>query len=318
MRSALRPLAPVAIAAFLLAGLAGCAGDGGGTGSGGGTDDCDAAPSGSVSDAVQVTDGAEGEAPEVAFESPIEVETTQRTVLTEGEGDPLTDADSASIAYVILNGANGEVLETTGYDGQTISVPLDGSVIAGLTDTLLCSTVGSRVVGVIPPAEGFGDQGQQLGLETGDNIVVVADVVEPTAPDLPAPEEWTDNLPTVDLESDPPVVTLPAGDAPAGLLLAVLEEGDGDEVTAADSPSLDYQGTSWSTREVFDQSYGGDPIALPATGYVPGFSAAIIGQKVGSTLLVSIPAELAYGADPAAHQLGGQALLFLIQIRDIG
>jgi peptidylprolyl isomerase len=53
------------------------------------------------------------------------------------------------------------------------------------------------------------------------------------------------------------------------------------------------------------------------TQYVKGFTEALIGQKVGSTLLVSIPPELAYGTDPNAHQLGGQTLLFVIQIRAI-
>ena len=80
---------------------------------------------------------------------------------------------------------------------------------------------------------------------------------------------------------------------------------------------IDYQGTSWQTGEVFDQSYGRQPLNLPVTQYVKGFTQAVIGQKVGSTLLVSIPPELAYGTDPNAHQLGGQTLLFVIQIRAI-
>ena len=81
--------------------------------------------------------------------------------------------------------------------------------------------------------------------------------------------------------------------------------------------TLDYQGTSWQTREIFDQSYGAEPISLAANGFVKGFSAAIEGQKVGSTLLVTIPAEYAYGTDPAAHDLGGQTLLFVIEIKGV-
>jgi len=47
---------------------------------------------------------------------------------------------------------------------------------------------------------------------------------------------------------------------------------------------------------------------------ITGFAAAIVGQKVGSTVLVSIPPDLAYGTDPAKHELGGQTLVFLIHI----
>jgi FKBP-type peptidyl-prolyl cis-trans isomerase len=139
-------------------------------------------------------------------------------------------------------------------------------------------------------------------------VVDVVSIVEPFEPN------WTTDVPEVSFDdAGVPSVTV-EGDAPAELLLAVLEEGDGEVVTAASAPQLDYQGTSWETGEVFDQSYGKQPINLPATQYVKGFTQAIIGQKVGSTLLVSIPPELAYGDDPAAHPLGGQALLFVIQI----
>lgn len=315
MRSVLRPAAPFAIAAILLAGLTACAGDGGGTES---TADCTAAPSGAASDAVEVADGAEGEAPEVTFDSPLEAESTQRTVVTAGEGDVLTDADTATIAYVILNGADGEVIEEAGYGGsQAVAIKLDGSVIAGLTDTLLCSSVGTRVVGVIPPAEAFGEQGSQLGLGADDNIVVVADVLEPVEPEFPEPKAWTDGVPTVDLEADPPVVTLPDTAPPTDLLLTVLEEGDGEVVAGSDSVTVDYQGTSWDTGEIFDQSYGGDPATFALSGVVQGFAAAIAGQKVGSTVLVSIPPALAYGEDPEGAQLGGQTLVFLIHIEAI-
>ncbi len=125
-------------------------------------------------------------------------------------------------------------------------------------------------------------------------MIDLVSIVEPLTP-----ADWTTDVPEVTFDADDaPVVTLPASGPPTELLLAVLEEGDGEVVTAADSPSLDYQGTSWQTGEVFDQSYGSSPIALPATGYVPGFSAAIIGQKVGSTLLMSIPPEFGYGSRP--------------------
>jgi peptidylprolyl isomerase len=144
---------------------------------------------------------------------------------------------------------------------------------------------------------------------------MVADVVSIVPPLTPA--TWEDNVPEVEL-GDAPVVTLPEGEAPAELLLAVLEEGDGAVVGATDPVTLDYQGTSWETREVFDQSYGKEPITLQANGFVKGFTAALVGQKVGSTLLVTIPAEHAYGPDPAAHELGGQSLVFLIQIKDAG
>ena len=50
---------------------------------------------------------------------------------------------------------------------------------------------------------------------------------------------------------------------------------------------------------------------------IKGFEAALVGQKVGSSVLVVIPPEYAYGTDPNAHELGGQTLVFLLDIEGI-
>ena len=113
-----------------------------------------------------------------------------------------------------------------------------------------------------------------------------------------------------------PVVTLPKTDPSTELELKVITPGDGDVVTTNSTVTVDYQGISWETGKIFDQSYTrGEASTFPVGGVIPGFGAAMVGQKVGSTLLVTIPPKYAYGTDPAAHELGGQTLVFLIQIR---
>ena len=273
------------------------------------------AVSGAVSDAVTV-EGEFGAAPTVEFDFPVEVEKTERTVVVEGDGDVVASGDVISTGFAMYNGTTGVEISNSIAEGQAAELAISkDQILAGLVNAFQCSTVGSRVVAVIPPSELWGEQGYaDLGVEGGDSVVMVADVVSVVPPLEPA--EWTENVPEVEL-GDAPVVTLPEGDAPAELLLEVLKEGDGEVVEATDTVTLDYQGTSWETGEVFDQSYGKQPITLAANGFVKGFSAALVDQKVGSTLLVTIPAEYAYGPDPAAHQLGGQSLLFLIEIKDV-
>lgn len=280
-----------------------------------GASDC-LADSGSASDAVTVG-GEFGANPTVEFDFPVQVEKTERTVVLEGDGDVVSSGDVISTGFAMFNATTGEEISNSIAEGQAAELTVSPEMILqGLVSTLQCSTVGSRVVAVIPPSDMWGEQGYaDLGIGGKDSVVMVADVVSIVPPLTPA--TWEDNVPEVEL-GDAPVVTLPEGEAPAELLLAVLEEGDGAVVAATDPVTLDYQGTSWETREVFDQSYGKEPITLQANGFVKGFTAALVGQKVGSTLLVTIPAEYAYGADPAAHELGGQSLVFLIQIKDAG
>jgi peptidylprolyl isomerase len=279
-----------------------------------GSTDC-LATNGSVSDAITVG-GEFGAAPTVEFDFPITVTETERTVVLETEGDAVASGDSISTGFAMYNGTTGEEISNSIAEGQAAELVVSKEqILSGLVNVLQCSTVGSRVVAVIPPSEMWGEDGYaDLGVGGEDSVVMVADVVDIVRP--PETVEWTENVPEVKL-GDAPVVTLPEGEAPTELVLDVIEEGDGAVVEAADQVALDYQGTSWQTGEVFDQSYGKQPITLAANGFVKGFTAALVGQKVGSTLLVSIPPEFAYGADPAAHELGGQSLVFLIEIRDV-
>ena len=307
---------PILTVAALAVALAGCA-----TGEPDTSSTPDAAGdecvgSGSVSDAVDVS-GDFGAAPTVSFDAPLTLDATERTVTIEGDGDAIERGSTASLQFTLYNGTTGDVVTQTDYttDAETISV--DG-LLPGLESTLICSTVGSRVVGVVPAAEGFGDAGnQQLGVEPGQSLVFVLDVIDliPSAAD--AMIEWTTDVPKVVRADDgTPTITLPETDPPADLMLTVLTDGDGAVVGDGDNVTVDYLGMSWNTGEVFDQSFGKTPATFATTGVVPGFGAALVGQKVGSTVLVTIPPIYAYGIDPKAAQLGGQTLVFLIDIKD--
>lgn len=278
-------------------------------------------PAGSASQAVAV-DGAFGTTPTVEFEAPLTAETTERSVIEEGEGDGAADGDTIVFEYTLYNGETGDEIETTGFGGATpatFPIDVEAEQFAGISLALACSTPGSRITIVVPPVDGFGEEGvPALELSGSESLVFVIDVLEVQTPPEPVtPGEWTEGVPEVDLGVTPPVVTLPEGGAPDELVLAVLEQGDGDVVSDDATVLVDYQGTSWQTGEIFDQSFGAQPATFPVTGVIQGFAAGLIGQQVGTTLLVSIPADLAYGSDPEAHPLGGQDLLFLVTIIDI-
>jgi peptidylprolyl isomerase len=307
---------PILTVAALAVALAGCA-----TGEPDTSSSPDAAGdecvgSGSVSDAVDVS-GDFGAAPTVSFDAPLTLDATERTVTIEGDGDAIERGSTASLQFTLYNGTTGDVVTQTDYTTDAETIAVDG-LLPGLESTLICSTVGSRVVGVIPAAEGFGDTGsQQLGVQAGQSLVFVLDVVDliPSAAD--AMIEWTTDVPKVVRADDgTPTITLPETDPPTDLMLTVLTEGDGAVVGDGDNVTVDYLGMSWNTGEVFDQSFGKTPATFATTGVVPGFGAALVGQKVGSTVLVTIPPIYAYGIDPKAAQLGGQTLVFLIDIKD--
>lgn len=127
------------------------------------------------------------------------------------------------------------------------------------------------------------------------------------------------NMPTVEgAKGTKPVLSFPGPDAPAGLQVQVLDAGDGQVVEAGDTIVAHYLGQSWN-GDVFDNSYDrGQPLSFQiGVGMViRGWDDGLVGQRVGSRVLLSIPAELGYGERgvPQAGIKGGATLVFITEI----
>ena len=115
-----------------------------------------------------------------------------------------------------------------------------------------------------------------------------------------------------------PTLTFPGPDAPDGLHVQLLDAGTGSEVKAGDTISAHYLGQSWN-GSVFDNSYDrGQPLSfrVGAGEVIRGWDDGLVGQRVGSRVLLSIPAELGYGDHgvPQAGIKGGATLVFVTEI----
>lgn len=302
----IRPLAALSVAALSAVILAGCASaapetDPSASGSAGDLCSSALAP-GAVSDGVTV-EGEFGEPATATFTSPAEVSEPERTVVIEGDGDAIADGDLVNYALTIYDAANGEEVAAEGYDPELLPIAVTAG--SGPGQFFGCAAIGSRIVVALPAAE------------TSSAQIWVLDVLgtTPTAA-WGEPQEPVSGMPTVELAEDgAPTVTIPDADAPTELEVAVLKEGDGTVVQEGDTTLLQYYGVDWATGESFDDSWSkGAPISVPGNTYVQGFIDAIVGQKVGSQVLVVIPPALGYGEDPDAHELGGKTLVFVIDI----
>ncbi len=316
----MRTATPLLLSASLVLALAACSP--GGTASA----DCTPVASGDVSSKVTAT-GDFGSKPEVTVPFPTSVDATQRSVLIEGDGDVAVAGDIVRVDYTLLNGTTGEELTSTEYSGTSgEKLTLDeASILPGIIETLECSPVGSRVVGVIPDA--FGEDGGGV-VEAGTDIVFVADVVEivpPPEPALPradgedqAPEP---GFPTVELDADGrPTITLPDTAPPTDLEIALLKKGSGAVVQDGDDVTVHYVGLNWNTGEIFDESWArGAPATFNTGGVIEGFTAALVGQTVGSQVIAIIPPEFGYGPDGNPPSIGGtDTLVFVVDILGIG
>ena len=286
--------------------------------------DCAPAAAGSASNGITVT-GDFGEKPAVVFSTPLIPETTERTVSIAGKDAAAVALpnDEVVIDFILYNGTTGQELTSTDYvEGSEATFSVNETVyLPGLIKTIACSAVGSRVVGVIPPADAFGAEGStDLAVAGGESLVFVADIVAiaPGAANGVA-QDPTPGMPTVTLAEDgTPTITIPDGDPPAELKIALLKKGDGAIVAEGDEVRVQYVGMNWQTKTVFDQSWSKNgPVSFTTDGVVAGFGQALVGQAVGSQVIVVIPAALGYGpsgGNPDAGIGAEDTIVFVIDI----
>lgn len=111
----------------------------------------------------------------------------------------------------------------------------------------------------------------------------------------------------------PGVITLPDG-----LQYEIITKGTGPIPGAQDTVSANYLGTLLDGKE-FDNSYKrGQPITIPVTGVIRGWTEALQLMPVGSKWKLFIPSDLAYGDRGAGSAIpGGAALIFEIELLNI-
>jgi FKBP-type peptidyl-prolyl cis-trans isomerase len=105
---------------------------------------------------------------------------------------------------------------------------------------------------------------------------------------------------------------------PSGLQYEVVTQGTGPTPTAADTVVCHYRGTLIDGTE-FDNSYKrGEPLTIPVSGVIRGWTEALQLMPVGSKYKVYIPQELGYGTfDNGGPIPAGSVLVFDVELLEI-
>lgn len=98
--------------------------------------------------------------------------------LVEGEGDPIKQGDNVTVNYYGAVYGEDEPFDSSFERGEPTAFPLtEGGLIDGWIQGLDGVTVGSRVMLVIPPELGYGEQGQGEDIPPNSTLVFVIDVL---------------------------------------------------------------------------------------------------------------------------------------------
>ena len=118
-----------------------------------------------------------------------------------------------------------------------------------------------------------------------------------------------------------PVVTVPAGDPPADLVIEDVTVGDGTEATKGANVEVHYVGVAWSTQREFDASWNrGDTFEfrLGAGQVISGWDQGVAGMKVGGRRVLTIPPQMGYGNQGAGGVIkGGETLIFVVDLLNV-
>ena len=284
-------------------------------------------PAASASDPLAkiAISGAIGERTTLQFKKPFTTRKSPQRVVTAGTGEKLAKGSRITFDYVIVDGRTGKQLETS-FGAKPASLTLDKTQApVGIVNGLVGTSVGGRVLVAIAPKEGLASRLKAKGVKKNDTLLVVVDtksVHTPLARATGAPAAPVTGLPTVALGADgTPTVTVPTATAPPRLIVQTLITGTGPVVTTGQTITVHYTGVIWASGKQFDSSWKrGSPtdFAIGTRQVIAGWDEGLVGQTVGSQVLLVVPPDKGYGANGQASAgiKGTDTLVFVIDILD--
>jgi peptidylprolyl isomerase len=144
----------------------------------------------------------------------------------------------------------------------------------------------------------------------------------PTSGDAPVAENT--GIKVTGAFNTKPTVTFPSSQPPRQLIEQTLVAGSGTPVAAGDTVVTNYVGEIWpteagSTPTVFDSSFArGAPtgFVIGTGAVIPGFDKTLVGKRMGTRMLLSIPPSDGYGpsGNSQAGISGTATLVFVVDL----
>ena len=248
--------------------------------------------------------------------------------LIQGTGSALTSQEGMVGNYVAYDwsGTTSKLLGSSyTQGGPSLFV---GQLLPGLEKALVGQKLGSRVLAVIPPADAFGASGNsQQGIGGSDTLVFVIDMISTFATGSvsgPQTSNGGGSLPTVvppaSSTAGPTVKIDTKAAPPKKLQVKALIKGAGATVKKGNDIAVQYNGYIWRTGKSFQSSWSTPnrpfTTVIGEGQVIPGWDAGLVGQSVGSRVLLVIPPADGYGSSgsSSAGIKGTDTLVFVVDI----
>ncbi|MCL2466681.1 MAG: FKBP-type peptidyl-prolyl cis-trans isomerase [Micrococcales bacterium] len=236
--------------------------------------------------------------PEITLPTtPFSVETNVARMVTDGDGDALADGQEVLVRQLVVAGTDGSTVAEEWAD------PSPGLVVGQtpMINTLLSTAhVGAQILVATP--------------EDNVTYVVLLEIAYAVPPGEPVAE--VPGLPTVTVDDEGlPAAVETSGSPPSSLVVQPLVAGTGPQTEAGRTVLVRYTGWLWDGT-MFDSSRGraAFTFTLGAGKVIAGWDEGLVGQSVGSRVLLVIPPELGYGDQDQGTIPPGSTLVFVVDI----
>jgi peptidylprolyl isomerase len=242
-----------------------------------------------------------------------------------GKGPVLASKDAFVGNYVayIWRGTTNKLASTTYASAPALFA---GNLLPGLAKAVAGAHVGSRVLAVIPPKDGYGSQGYaQNGVKPTDTLVFVIDIIKAYAGNTAASGKQVSSgggaLPAVTAAAGAAPKIPSGGKVPTTLTAKTLIQGTGAPVASGQTVVVQYTGVIWRTGKVFDSSWSrgypfGFTIGASPAQVITGWETGLLHKPVGSRVLLVIPPKDGYGSAGSSQAgiKGTDTLVFVVDI----
>jgi hypothetical protein len=280
--------------------------------------------------------GAFGADPKAKVPTPLVSKSVEVSTLKKGTGLLLGKGDIADVTLTLYTGSDGASAGATGYGrSKQIALPVgdtSSTLPTVFAKSLMCQRVGSRVVTVLTAAQFYGSAAKSTAASHDPKTVLVAvtdidkgyrgratGILQPLQSGFPSVVTAGDGTPGLTLDLQLP---------PKTLQHELVRGGSGKKIKAGQDVLLQVQAVQWTNpapTTTFDSTwtthaprfYKLTALAKNAAGYSldKGSVKSLVGQRVGSQVLVVVPSKDAYpkGDAPSGYPTSG-TLIFVYDI----
>jgi peptidylprolyl isomerase len=242
--------------------------------------------------------------------------------LVKGKGPTVQAGQTIVVNYAGVRWDDGKTFDSSFDRGAPAGFGIGvGAVIPGWDSGLVGLKAGTRALMVLPPDQAYGDTPPGEPIQAGDTLVFVVDVLgshagDETAKGEPAPTE-DDSLPYVSITPKAPEIIIPAGSPTKQLITIPVVVGSGPKVQKGDTIVVQYKGVLWRNGKEFDASWSrGQPFVttIGQGAVIPAWDKGLIGQTVGSRVMLVVPPKDGYGEAGSGQIKGTDTMVFAVDI----